>query len=322
MRPRHADRSSRRGASVAALLPIVPAARRARHRAPSRPLARLRPLRAIEQRFLDGVSTESISAIHRQVTEHPHIAGSARSMEVADRVRRALDAAGLQTEVREYLVHLSTPRSINVDIVAPSARIAGRARAGRCRRIPIAAHPELGPAFVAYSASGTVTGAGRLRQLRPAARLRAARRGRRRRARQDRHRALRAQPSRREDPHRGAGRRGRHHHLFRSGRRWLRARIDVAGGPLARGLPVAERQRQVQLVLARRSADARRRRDAGRAGARSGDARRRCRRFPPWCSRGRKPRRSCRELAGSAGAVGLGIPGRAAVHLSPRARAR
>ena len=84
---------------------------------------------AIEQRFLNGVSTEWISTIHKQVTEHPHIAGSTRSMEVADRVRRALDAAGLQTEVREYLVHLSTPRSITVDIVSPIARVARDTRA-------------------------------------------------------------------------------------------------------------------------------------------------------------------------------------------------
>ena len=113
-------------------------------------------LREIEQRFLNGVSTESISALHRQVTEHPHIAGSARSMEVADRLRRALDTAGLQTEVREFLVHLSTPRSVLVEIVSP---IAGSlmVREPASPHDPDGAHPELGPAFVAYSASGIVT---------------------------------------------------------------------------------------------------------------------------------------------------------------------
>ena len=110
----------------------------------------------IERRFLAGVSTESISAIHRQVTEHPHIAGSARSMEVADRVRRALDAAGLQTEVREYLVHLSTPRSVTVDIISPDLEsLTVREMAHPAD--PAGAHPELGPAFVAYSASGTAS---------------------------------------------------------------------------------------------------------------------------------------------------------------------
>jgi N-acetylated-alpha-linked acidic dipeptidase len=109
-----------------------------------------------EQSFLDGVSTESISTIHRQVTEHPHIAGSARSMAVADRVRRALDEAGLQTEVRDYTVYLSTPRSVKVDIVAPvTESLVVREPANAAD--PASEHSELGPAFVAYSASGTVT---------------------------------------------------------------------------------------------------------------------------------------------------------------------
>ena len=94
--------------------------------------------------------------MHRQVTEHPHIAGSARSMEVADRVRRALDQAGLQTEIREYLVHLSTPRSITVDIVSPIAESLV-VREPATAEDPDSAHAELGPAFVAYSGSGTVT---------------------------------------------------------------------------------------------------------------------------------------------------------------------
>ena len=109
-----------------------------------------------ESRFVEGVSTESMSAIHRQVTEHPHIAGSPRSRQVADRVRRALAAAGLQTEIHEYLVHLSTPRSIGVAIVSPSVESLP-VREPVMASDPDGAHPELGPAFVAYSASGTVT---------------------------------------------------------------------------------------------------------------------------------------------------------------------
>ena len=136
------------GASTAAGTPATPLG--------SSP-ARANAMRAMEQRFLNGVSTDSISTMHRQVTEHPHIAGSARSMEVADRVRRALDTAGLQTEVREYVVHLSTPRSVKVDIVTPIAESL-IVREPVDPRDPDGAHPDLGPAFVAYSASGTVTG--------------------------------------------------------------------------------------------------------------------------------------------------------------------
>ncbi len=135
------------GQSTAAGTPAVPLG--------SSP-ARAAAARTLEQRFLSGVSTESISAMHRQVTEHPHIAGSARSMEVADRVRRALDTAGLQTEVREYVVHLSTPKSVKVDIVSPSAESL-TVREPVDPRDPDGAHPDLGPAFVAYSASGTVS---------------------------------------------------------------------------------------------------------------------------------------------------------------------
>ena len=130
------------------LLPVVPIAPPA-----SPPAAALTPL---EKRFLDGVSTDAISVMHRQVTEHPHIAGSARSMAVADRVRRALDTAGLQTEVREYMVYLSTPRSVAVEVVSPAAESLV-VREPVDPRDPDTAHPELGPAFVAYSASGIVT---------------------------------------------------------------------------------------------------------------------------------------------------------------------
>ena len=77
-------------------------------------------------------------------------------MEVADRVRTALAAAGLQTEIHEYLVHLSTPRSIGVEIVSPSVESLP-VREPVAASDPDGAHPELGPAFVAYSASGTVT---------------------------------------------------------------------------------------------------------------------------------------------------------------------
>ena len=302
---RPADHPSRRGASLAPLLPVVPRPATQTTTAVSGPANESSPLRSptvraaasaeIEQRFLSGVSTESISDIHRQVTEHPHIAGSARSMEVADRLRRALDAAGpadRSARVRRAPLDAPFGRRSTSFRPWPEPLVV---REPASPRDPDSADPELGPAFVAYSASGTVTGAGRLCQLRAAARLRAARRGRHGRARQDRHRSIRAQPSRRQDSHRGKGGRGRHHHLFGSGRRWLCARSDVAGGAVARGLSNAERQRQVQLVLARRSADARGRRD-GRCARRSiRRRRRRCRGFPPWCCRGKRRRRSCRS---------------------------
>ena len=229
-------------------------------------------------------------------------------MAVADRVRRALDAAGLQTEVREYLVHLSTPRSVKVDIVSPVAESLV-VREPASPHDPDSAHPELGPAFVAYSASGTVTAPVVYVNygLPPDyARLAAAGidvRGKIAIARYARsHRAVKT-------AHRGTGRRGRHHHLFGSGRRWLRARADVARRAVARGLSVAERQRQVQLVLARRSADAGRRRPRPARRRSIRRRRRRCRRFPRSCCRGKKPSKILSKLAGPAAPSGSGFQG-------------
>lgn len=119
--------------------------------------AALKAERAAEARFMAGVSSpEAMSAFHRSVTRRPHIAGSAASMEVADTVRKAFVDLGLETEVREYLVLLSTPKSIAAEITAPG-REALAVDEAPSDTDPDSKHRELGPGFIAYSASGTVT---------------------------------------------------------------------------------------------------------------------------------------------------------------------
>ena len=110
--------------------------------------------RAAESRFMASVSVEAISDIHRRVTRRPHVAGSAASMEVAEEVRRALANAGLETEVHDYHVLLSTPKSIDVAITAPTPQQLPVTEAAMAND-PDSAHAELGPGYVAYSASGT-----------------------------------------------------------------------------------------------------------------------------------------------------------------------
>jgi N-acetylated-alpha-linked acidic dipeptidase len=119
------------------------------------PRAVLDGQRAAEARFIAGVSTEAISDIHRRVTRRPHVAGSAASMEVADTVRRALADAGLETEVHDYSVLLSTPISVNVAVTAP-AHSPLPVTEPAMPQDPDSAHPELGPGYVAYSASAKV----------------------------------------------------------------------------------------------------------------------------------------------------------------------
>src|SRR5262245_18459448 len=79
-------------------------------------------LSAVESQFMSSVSTDRISAIHRMATRRPHIAGSKASLELADELRRELSTAGLQTEVHDFRVWLSTPRRIAVEITSPARR--------------------------------------------------------------------------------------------------------------------------------------------------------------------------------------------------------
>jgi len=112
--------------------------------------------RDLEQRFRSSVSAEELGTFHAMVTREPHMAGTDGSRDVAEYIRGALAAAGLNVEVIEYQAYLSFPTTVAVDIVAP---IAQRLRVTE----PASAidrdtqNPRLGPGFVAYSASGDVT---------------------------------------------------------------------------------------------------------------------------------------------------------------------
>ena len=112
--------------------------------------------RRFEAQFMSAVSTDAISNIHRRVTRKPHVAGSAASMEVAEEVRRALADAGLETEVHEYHVLLSTPKSVSVALASPAPQPLP-VNEPAMREDPDSAHPDLGPGYVAYSASAKVT---------------------------------------------------------------------------------------------------------------------------------------------------------------------
>ena len=112
--------------------------------------------RRVESQFMSAVSTDAISTIHRRVTRRPHVAGSAASMEVAEELRRALADAGLETEVHEYHVLLSTPKTVSVAITAPAAQTLPVTEPAMPQD-PDGAHAELGPGYVAYSASAKVS---------------------------------------------------------------------------------------------------------------------------------------------------------------------
>jgi len=109
-----------------------------------------------EAAFTAELSTESISALHLTLTKRPHIAGSPASDAVAEILRKRLAEAGLETEVHQFEVYLSTPKSITVDLEEP-AKESLSVREPADPRDPDSSNPGLGPGFVAYSASGVVT---------------------------------------------------------------------------------------------------------------------------------------------------------------------
>ncbi|MGH9348492.1 MAG: CocE/NonD family hydrolase [Vicinamibacterales bacterium] len=111
--------------------------------------------RDVESRFMAGVSAEAMSDLHRRVTRRPHVAGSAASMEVAATLQQALAGAGLETEVHEYEVLLSTPESVSAAIVGPVPEPLLVTEPSHAAD-PDSSHADLGPGYVAYSASGTV----------------------------------------------------------------------------------------------------------------------------------------------------------------------
>ncbi len=111
--------------------------------------------RAAEAKFTSEISIDSISRFHRSITARPHIAGSPASMKVAETIRQSLADAGLQTEVHEFQVYLSTPKSITAELVEPVKETLTVHEPANPLD-PDSSNPELVPAFVAYSASGEV----------------------------------------------------------------------------------------------------------------------------------------------------------------------
>jgi len=109
-----------------------------------------------EADFSAELSTKSISDIHLAATRRPHIAGSPASLAVADLLRDRLSQAGLETEVHDYDVYLSTPRSISVRMLEPSQEILS-VQEPPDPRDHDSLNAELSPGFVAYSASGVAT---------------------------------------------------------------------------------------------------------------------------------------------------------------------
>ena len=111
----------------------------------------------LERKLDQRISRDRISAFHQSLTARPHRAGTEGSRAVAEYLATSLEDAGLDVEVFEYYPHLSSPRRIEIEVLAPTPEKL-TVWEPPDPRDPSSTHPELEPGFVAYSASGTVTG--------------------------------------------------------------------------------------------------------------------------------------------------------------------
>ena len=110
-----------------------------------------------EARFRALVSADSISVLHDPLARHPHVAGTPASLAIADHLAETLRRFGLTVDVREYQPWLSHPKHISVEMTAPTRRRLS-VREPAVPGDPTSADPELGPAYIAYSGSGTAAG--------------------------------------------------------------------------------------------------------------------------------------------------------------------
>lgn len=112
---------------------------------------------AIEERFRAGVDAQSISALHRPLSERPHPAGSVATADLVKHLEATLRSFGLDVQVHEYQALLSHPRSVTVTLTAPTGREL-RLTEPALAEDPTSQHPELGGGYIAYSASGNAAG--------------------------------------------------------------------------------------------------------------------------------------------------------------------
>ena len=111
----------------------------------------------IEERFRSGVDAQSISALHRPLSERPHPAGSPATAALVKHLEATLRDFGLEVQVHEYQALLSHPRSVTVTLTAPTRRQL-RLTEPAIAEDPTSSHPELGGGYIAYSASGSAAG--------------------------------------------------------------------------------------------------------------------------------------------------------------------
>lgn len=112
-----------------------------------------RAQRELEAALVGLADPARCEAHHRELTRTPHVAGSAGAERVALYVAERLREYGLETEIKSYEVLLSSPRTVEVELLAPQqARLATREDV--IAEDPQSGDPAADGPWHAFSASG------------------------------------------------------------------------------------------------------------------------------------------------------------------------
>ncbi len=112
--------------------------------------------RAVEAAFLPLPEASRCEALHRELTAEPHTAGTDGARRVAETIARRFREYGLDTEIKSYEVLLSSPRTVEMEMVAPRRVTLGRREAVLAEDAQ-SGNPALSGPWHAYSRSGEVT---------------------------------------------------------------------------------------------------------------------------------------------------------------------
>jgi len=112
--------------------------------------------REVEAALLALPSAARCESQHAELTRAPHVAGTEGARRVAELVASKMREAGLETEVVSYDVLLSSPRRVEVQLVAPRAMRLARPEAV-LPEDPGSREPSLALPWHAYAKSGELT---------------------------------------------------------------------------------------------------------------------------------------------------------------------
>jgi N-acetylated-alpha-linked acidic dipeptidase len=110
----------------------------------------------VEKALVALPSSARCEALHARLTRAPHVAGTEGARREAEEIAASFREAGLETEIVGYEVLLSSPRRVEVELVAPRAMRLARPEAV-LPEDPFSADPTVAVPWHAYAKSGDVT---------------------------------------------------------------------------------------------------------------------------------------------------------------------